>query len=75
MIQQNVQVQPEPSAELQNLVETHLRDSMVLRSVLRAEKASLARIVDSLEKVPEELRATLVGICMQRASGLFVEDR
>lgn len=73
-MQRNSQTELEPSVELQNLVETHLRDSLVLRSVLRAEKASLARIVDSLEHVPEESRATLVGICMQRASGLFVED-
>ena len=64
----------EPSAELQRLVEGHLRDSLMLRSVIEAEKASLARIVASLQSVPEELHTTLVGICMQRVAGTFVAD-
>ena len=64
----------EPSAELQRLVEGHLRDSLMLRSVIEAEKASLARIVASLQEVPEELHTTLVGICMQRVAGTFVAD-
>jgi hypothetical protein len=64
----------EPSAELQLLVEGHLRDSLMLQSVMKAEKASLSRIVACLQGVPEELHATLVGICMQRVVGLFVAD-
>ncbi len=64
----------EPSAELQRLVERHLRDSLMLRSVIQAEKASLARIVASLRDVPEELHTTLVGICMRRVADTFVTD-
>lgn len=64
----------EPSAELQRLVEGHLRDSLMLRSVMQAEKASLSRIVAALQGVPDELHATLVGICMQRVAGTFVSD-
>jgi hypothetical protein len=64
----------QPSPELQRLVEGHLRDSLMLRSVIKAEKASLDRIVVSLQGVPEELHATLVGICMQRVAGSFVCD-
>ena len=64
----------EPTAELQLLVEGHLRDSLMLQSVIKAEKASLSRIVACLQGVPEELHATMVGICMQRVVGMFVAD-
>ncbi len=64
----------EPSAELQGLVEAHMRDSLTLRSVMRAEKASLSRIVAALDGVPEEMHATMVGLCMQRVAGKFVVD-
>jgi len=46
----------------------------MLRSVMKAEKASLARIVEALQGVPTEFHAALVGICMQRVAGSFVAD-
>ncbi|MCP4448109.1 MAG: hypothetical protein GY811_22650 [Myxococcales bacterium] len=65
---------PQPSDELQSLVEAHLRDSLMLRSVIQAEEASLARIVTSLREVPLMEQPTLVGICLQRLANRFIAD-
>lgn len=65
---------PEPSAELQRLVQAHLRDSLMLRSLIQAEKASLARVERALERVPKELHAMLIGRCLERVAGRFVAD-
>lgn len=46
----------------------------MLRAVMQAEKASLARIVGALAGVPEERHAALVGVCLQRVAGRFVVD-
>lgn len=64
----------EPSDELQALVQSHLRDSLMLRSVIQAEKASLARIERALEGVPKELHPMLVGICLRRVAREFIVD-
>ena len=64
----------EPSEELQRLVQAHLRDSLMLRSVIQAEKASLARIERALEDVPKEQHSMLVGLCLERVARCFIVD-
>ena len=64
----------EPSEELQKRVERHLRDSLTLRAVMRAEKESLSRIVEALQSIPEELHAALVGVCVQRVARKYVAE-
>lgn len=59
---------------LQELVEAHLRASLMLRSVMRAEEEALANIVKALHGVPDELHESLVGRCVQRVADKYVHD-
>jgi len=72
--QSQLQSPLQPSDVLQKLVETHLRDSLALRAIMRAEKSSLRQIMKALEAVPPELHAELVGTCMQHVARRFVDD-